>query len=34
MLGIGYKEVMDYFDGKYSLDEVKEIIKKGTRHYA
>ena len=31
---IGYKEVIDYLDGKTSLDECKELIKKRTRNYA
>lgn len=34
MQGIGYKEVFDYLDGLYTLDEVKDIIKQSTRHYA
>ena len=31
---IGYKEVIDYLNGKSSLDECKELIKKRTRNYA
>ena len=31
---IGYKEVMDYLDGKITLDEAKDLIKKNSRHYA
>ena len=31
---IGYKEVIDYLDGKYSLEECSELIKKRTRNYA
>ena len=31
---IGYKEVIEYLDGKYSLDECVELIKKRTRNYA
>ncbi len=31
---IGYKEVLDYLDGKISLEECKELIKKRTRNYA
>jgi len=31
---VGYKELFDYFDGKVSLDEAVEEIKKNTRHYA
>ena len=32
--GIGYKEMIDYFDGKTSLDEAVELIKKRSRNYA
>ena len=32
--GIGYKELYDYFNGKCSLEEAKELIKKRSRHYA
>ena len=31
---IGYKEVIDYLDGKYTLEECNELIKKRTRTYA
>jgi tRNA dimethylallyltransferase len=31
---IGYREAFDYFKGKITLDEVKALIKKNTRHYA
>ena len=31
---IGYKEVIDYLDDKYSLEECVELIKKRTRNYA
>lgn len=34
MQGIGYKEVMDYLDGKMSLEETVEIIKQSSRRYA
>lgn len=34
MNAIGYKEFFDYFDGKISLDKVKENIKQNTRRYA
>lgn len=34
MKGIGYKEVLGYLDGRYSLEETKELVKKNTRHYA
>ena len=31
---IGYKEVIDYLNGKTSLDECKELVKKRSRNYA
>ena len=31
---IGYKEVIEYLEGKCSLDECKELIKKRSRNYA
>ena len=31
---IGYKELLNYINGKYSLEEAKELIKKNSRHYA
>ena len=31
---IGYKEVIDYLDNKYSLEECVELIKKRSRNYA
>lgn len=31
---IGYKELLDYFDNKISLEEAKELIKKHSRNYA
>ncbi|MFQ8847402.1 MAG: tRNA (adenosine(37)-N6)-dimethylallyltransferase MiaA [Clostridia bacterium] len=34
MKGIGYKEILDCFSGKYSRDEAIDTIKKNTRHYA
>ena len=34
MQGIGYKEVLDYLDKKIDLDELSELIKLNTRHYA
>ena len=34
MQGIGYKEVVDYLEGKTTLEETKEIIRQGTRRYA
>ena len=33
-VAIGYKEVIEYLDNSYSLDECKELIKKRTRNYA
>jgi len=33
MTGIGYKELYDYFDGKITLDEARDLIKKNTRHF-
>ena len=32
--GIGYKELYQYFDGKVTLEEAKENIKKSSRRYA
>lgn len=34
MKGIGYKEVLAYFDGEYDLKTAIETIKKNTRHFA
>ena len=34
MKGIGYKEVLEYFDGKMTLEESIDILKQGTRRYA
>ncbi len=34
MQGIGYKELLMYLDGKISLPEAVDLIKKGSRHYA
>ena len=31
---VGYKELFNYFDGKYPLDEAVRLIKRNTRHYA
>jgi tRNA dimethylallyltransferase len=31
---VGYKEIFDCFDGKISLDEAKDLIKRHTRQYA
>ncbi|OQX53629.1 MAG: tRNA (adenosine(37)-N6)-dimethylallyltransferase MiaA [Candidatus Omnitrophica bacterium 4484_213] len=30
---LGYREIISYLDGKYSLDEAKDLIKKNTRHF-
>ena len=34
MQGLGYKEVVEYLNGEVSKEEMTEIIKKETRHYA
>ena len=34
MKGIGYKEIIGYFDGLYNKDEAIELIKKNSRHLA
>jgi len=34
LLSVGYSELFDYFDGKYSLEEAIEKIKQNTRRYA
>lgn len=34
MKGIGYKEIIGYFNGKYTEDEAIDLIKKNTRHLA
>ena len=31
---VGYKELFDYFDGRYELAEAIRLIKRNTRHYA
>ena len=31
---VGYREIFDYFDGKCSLDEAIELIKRNSRRYA
>ncbi|MDR2292514.1 MAG: tRNA (adenosine(37)-N6)-dimethylallyltransferase MiaA [Prevotellaceae bacterium] len=31
---VGYKEIFEYFDGKISLDEAVNLIKRNTRRYA
>jgi len=32
--GIGYKEIFNYLEGKCTLEELKDIIKQGSRNYA
>ncbi len=34
MQGLGYKEILDYLDGRISLEEAVYIIKRDTRHFA
>lgn len=34
MQGLGYKEILDYLEGIYTLDEAVEILKRDTRHFA
>lgn len=34
MQGLGYKEILDYLDGKLTLDEAVYILKRDTRHFA
>ena len=34
MQGLGYKEILDYLDGKCSLDEAVYVLKRETRHFA
>lgn len=34
MQGLGYKEIMDYLDGKCTLPEAEQTLKQNTRHYA
>lgn len=34
MQGIGYKEIVKYLEGEYTLDEAVEIIKRDSRRYA
>ena len=34
MQGLGYKEILDYLDGLYSLEEAVYILKRDTRHFA
>lgn len=34
MQGLGYKEILDYLDSTYSLEEAIYILKRDTRHFA
>lgn len=34
MKGIGYKEIIESLEGKYTIEEAIDLIKKNTRHYA
>ena len=34
MQGLGYKEILSYLEGDYSLDEAVRILKRDTRHFA
>ena len=34
MQGLGYKEILDYLEGRCSLDEAVYILKRDTRHFA
>ena len=34
MQGLGYKEMLDYLDGCYSLEEAVRVLKRDTRHFA
>ena len=34
MKGIGYKEILDYFEGKISIEEARALIKQSSRRYA
>lgn len=34
MQGLGYKEILDYLEGRQSLDEAIYLIKRDTRHFA
>lgn len=34
MQGLGYKEILDYLDGKTGLEEAVYLIKRDTRHFA
>jgi tRNA dimethylallyltransferase len=34
MQGLGYKEIIAYLEGEYSLNDAIDILKRDTRHYA
>lgn len=34
MQGLGYKEIMDYLEGTFTLEEAVRILKRDTRHFA
>lgn len=34
MQGLGYKEILDYLDGKCTLEEAVTLMKRNTRHFA
>lgn len=34
MQGLGYKEILNYLDGEYSLEEAIRVLKRDTRHFA
>ena len=34
MQGLGYRELYDYLEGKYPLEEALRLIKRNTRHFA
>ncbi len=34
MQGLGYKEMLDYLAGEYSLEEAVRVLKRDTRHFA
>lgn len=34
MQGLGYKEILDYLDGRCTLEEAVYILKRDTRHFA
>ena len=34
MQGLGYKEILDYLEGRCTLDDAIYILKRDTRHFA